>query len=192
MDIEYEATFKNINKNEIRKLLKKVGARLIKPEFMQKRVVFHLPKGHEIKGGWLRVRDEADKITMSLKVIDGNKIKDQKEICLTVNNFEEAENFLVLIGCEKKAYQENKRELWKLNNVEIMIDEWPFLEPFIEVEGKSEKTVRQVCKKLGLNYSEAIFSSTDVLIQQKYGISLDRINNKTPKIIFNMKNPFLK
>lgn len=191
MNIEYEATFINVNKDEIRKRLRKAGAKLIKPEFMQKRVVFNLPKGHEIKGGWLRVRDEADKITMSLKVIDGNKIEDQKETCLRVDNYSEAEKFLVSIGCEKKSYQENTRELWTLNNAEITIDEWPFLEPFVEVEGKSEKAVKLVCKKLKFDYSEAIFSSTDVLIQRKYGISLDRINNKTPKIVFNMKNPFL-
>lgn len=192
MNIEYEATFTDINKNEIRKKLRRNGAELIKPEFLQKRVVFHMPKGHEIKDGWVRVRDEQDKVTMSLKIVDGNKIKDQKEICLKVDNFKEAEKFLITLGCKKKAYQENKRELWKLDNVEIMIDEWPFLEPFIEVEGKSEKAVKLVCKKLELNYSNAIFSATDVLIQKKYGISLDRINNRTPKIIFNMKNPFLK
>ena len=43
MDIEYEATFVNINKDEIRKRLKNSGAKLIKPEFLQKRVVFYTP-----------------------------------------------------------------------------------------------------------------------------------------------------
>jgi hypothetical protein len=32
-----------------------------------------------------------------------------------------------------------------------MIDEWPFLEPFIEVEGGSELGVRQVSEKLGFD-----------------------------------------
>lgn len=36
MQIEYEATFININKDEIRARLKKVGATLVKPEFLQK------------------------------------------------------------------------------------------------------------------------------------------------------------
>ena len=53
MEIEYEATFSEIDKEEIRTMLKKVGARLVKNEFMQKRVVFNLPKGHEINGGGL-------------------------------------------------------------------------------------------------------------------------------------------
>ena len=44
MDIEYEATFVNINKDEIRKRLKDSGAKLIKPEFLQKRVNFNPSK----------------------------------------------------------------------------------------------------------------------------------------------------
>lgn len=190
MEIEYEATFIDINKENIRKKLKQIGAKLIRSEFLQKRVVFNLPKGHEIKGGWLRIRDEGDKITMSLKVVDGNNIKDQKEICLKVSNFQQAELFLTAMGCEKKAYQENKRELWLLDGVEITIDEWPFLEPFVEIEGKSEKAVRAVCKKLKSDYSKALFCAIGTIYSKKYGISEDIINNKTPKIIFKMKNPF--
>lgn len=191
MNIEYEAKFTNINKEEMRKRLIEVGAQLVRPEFLQKRVVFHLPEGHEIKGGWLRVRDEGDKITMSLKVIDGNEIKNQKEVCLVVDNFNEAEKFLTAIGCRKKSYQETKREVWKLDDVEIMIDEWPFLEPFVEIEGNSEESVKLIAEKLGFDYSQAIFSATDELIHRKYGISLDKINNETPRISFDMKNPFL-
>jgi len=189
--IEYKTKFINIDKEKLRKKLKEIGAKLVKPEFLQKRAVFHLPKGHQVKGGWLRVRDEEDKITMSLKVVDGDKIENQKEICLNVNNFKNAELFLTTIGCKKKAYQENKREIWILGGVEITIDEWPFLEPFVEIEGKSEKVVKETAKKLGFNYKEALFCSVDVLYNKKYGIPLNIINNQTPNITFNSPNPFI-
>jgi len=78
MIIEYEATFIDINKDEIRERLKKVNAKLIKPEFLQKRSVFDFPPGKEVKGGFIRVRDEGDKITLTLKIVDGNLITDQK------------------------------------------------------------------------------------------------------------------
>ena len=192
MKIEYEATFINIDKEKIRKKLKEVGAKLVKPEFLQRRVVFNLPKGQEIKGGWgwLRVRDESDKITMSLKVIDGNKIENQKEICLEVNDFPKAELLLTAIGCEKKAYQENKREIWVLEDVEITIDEWPFLEPFVEIEGDSESAVKKTAEKLEFNYKEALFCAVDTLYNKKYGVSFAVIN-KIPKITFEDKNPFI-
>ncbi|EKD58979.1 MAG: hypothetical protein ACD_56C00015G0007, partial [uncultured bacterium] len=67
MQIEYEATFANIDKDEVRDRLQKAGGRLIKSEFMQKRRNFNLPRGNEIEGGWMRVRNEGDKITMRLK-----------------------------------------------------------------------------------------------------------------------------
>lgn len=192
MQIEYEATFVNVNKDETRQKLKTVGAKLIKPEFLQRRVVFNLPKGHEIEGGWLRVRDEGDKITMSLKIIDGSKIENQREIYLEVNSFEEAEKFLVSLGCHKKAYQENKRELWKLDNMEITIDEWPFLEPFIEIEGKYESEVKGVTEKIGFNYKKALFCAVGTLYESKYGLSEEIINNNISRITFDIENPFLK
>ena len=189
MKIEYEATFINIDKEDIRKKLQKSGAKLTKPEFLQKRVVFNLPKGHEIKGGWLRVRDEVDKITMSLKVIDGDKIENQKEICVEVDNFQQAELLLTAIGCQKKSYQETKREIWALENVEITIDEWPFLEPFVEIEGNSESAVKKTAEKLGFNYKEALFCATDLLYNKKYGIPFAAIN-KISKLTFDGPNPF--
>lgn len=189
MDIEHEATFLNVDKKDIRKRLKNARAKLIKPEFFQKRVVFNTPKRIS-KYCWLRVRDEKDKITMSFKKIDGDKIENQKEINLVIDNFEKGVEFLESIGCFKKAYQETKRELWKLNRVEICINEWPFLEPFVEIEGQSEKKVKAVAKKLGFDYSKAWFCAVGLLYSKKYNIPCDIIDNKTPKITFNMNNPF--
>ncbi len=192
MQIEYEATFPSIDKNKARKCLKKAGAKLIRSEYLQKRIAFDLPKGHEIKGGWLRVRDEGDKITMSLKVVDGDKIHNQKEICIEVNDFNNTAILLKTIGCEQKAFQESKRELWRLKDVEITIDEWPFLEPFIEIEGRSEKAVQEVSMLIGFDYTKALFCSVDTLYSKKYGVSKQIINKETPKILFNSENPFIK
>lgn len=191
MDIEYEATFINIDKESIRKKLKELGAKLIKPEFLQKRVVFNLPKGFD-GYSWLRVRDEEDKITMSFKIVDGYKIENQKEIKLMIDDFKKGIEFLEAIGCHRKAYQETKREIWELDNVEICIDEWPFLEPFVEIEGKSEKEAKAVSKKLGFDYSKAWFCATGLIYSKKYNIPIEIIDNEISKITFNMENPFLK
>jgi len=190
MNIEYEATYTDINKNNIRKKLDQIGAKLIKPEFLQKRFVYHMPQGHEIKGGWIRIRNEGDKITMSLKVIDGNNIDDQKEIILKIDNLEEARKFLKSLGCKEKAYQETKRELWKIDDIEITIDEWPFLEPFIEIESDSETKVKAISKKLNFDYSQAKFCAIGTLYSEKYNIPQNLVDDKTPKLIFDMQNPF--
>ncbi len=191
MNIEYEATFLNVNKEKIRDRLKKVGAKLVRPEYLQKRIPFFLPNKENSKDAWLRVRDEGDKITLSLKTVDGDKIENQKEICLEVNDFDRAVKLLESIECQKKSYQETKRALWTLDNVEITIDEWPFLEPFVEVEGQSEGEVKQVSEKIGFNYDEALFCAVGKLYKMKYGIHPDEINT-IDRIVFNMENPFLK
>lgn len=154
-------------------------------------MVFNLPDDHHIKGGWMRVRDEGDKITLSLKSVIAGDIKTQKEICLKIDNFDNAVKFLEWLGYKNKAYQESKREFWIFDDVEVTIDEWPFLEPFVEIEGKSEEEVKKVSEKLGFNWQEAKFCSIDYLYSWKYGLSLDKINNHTPKIVFDMKNPFI-
>jgi adenylate cyclase, class 2 len=191
MGIEYEATFLNIDKDKIRNKLKDVGAELVRPEFLQKRFNFIPPKILS-KYSWVRVRDEGDKITMSYKAIKGDKIEDQKEIDLIVNDFNKAIDFLEIIGCKRKSYQETKREIWNLDNVEICIDEWPFLEPFIEIEGKSEKEVKAVSEKLGFDYSEAWFCAVGLIYSKKYNIPPEVINNEIKEITFSIKNPFLK
>lgn len=192
MEIEYEATFLDVNKEEIRERLRGIGAKLIKPEFMQKRVAFNLPKGHENGHAWLRARDEQDKITMTYKEINGKNIEDQKEINLVIDNFKAGEELLKRIGCEMKSYQETKREIWELDGAEICIDEWPFLEPFVEVEGKSKTGVKSVSEKIGFDYSKALFCGTTSIYSMKYNIPLEIIDNQIPKIIFDMENPFLK
>lgn len=188
MAIEYEATFADVNKAEIRDRLRKLGASLVKPEVFMKRVTFNLPLNDP--GKWARVRDEGNRITMSFKSVIGNGIESQKEVELIVNDFEDAAEFLDSIGCIRKAYQESKREVWELENVEVMIDEWPFLEPFVEIEGKDEKTVKAVAEKLGFDYSKAIFSSVDEQYSAKYGITEDQVVNHTPEIKFDGENPF--
>ncbi len=192
MKTEYEAMFVDIHKDSIRSKLKEAGANLIRLEFLQKRITFNLPDGVNLQGGWLRVRDEGDKITLSLKAVHGDGIESQKEILLTVNDFNEATELLTTLGCKQKSYQETKRELWKLGAVEITIDEWPFLEPFVEVEGSSEAEVKSTSELLGFDYNDALFCAVGMLYSKKYGIEESIINNKTPKIVFDMENPFLK
>ncbi len=190
MNIEYEATFPNIEKDDVRKRLRVAGAVLMRPEYLQRRIPFWLPNKENAENSWLRVRDEGDKVTLSLKTHDGESIENQKELCLEVNDFGDAVELLETIGCARKSYQETKRELWTLDGVEITIDEWPFLDPFVEVEGNGEVVVKNVSEKLGFDYGTALFCSVGSLYALKYGIHPDKINT-LEKLVFGMPNPFV-
>jgi len=195
MKIEYEATFFNIKKDEVRKKLKKIGAELLKPEVLMRRVVFEPPKHIDKNNGYIRVRDEGyGKITMTFKIQDkGAGIETEKESEIEIKSFNDGVQFLIDLGYKKKSEQESLRELWKIDNVEIMIDTWPFTETYIEIEGKNEENVRKIVEKLGFDWKDAHFGpSMARFISKKYGISENDINNKIPIIKFNTKNPFLE
>lgn len=181
----------NVNKNEVRERLRHAGAVLRRPEFLQRRVTFDLPPGKADTDIWLRVRDEGDKITLTLKAMRGKGIERQKEITLTVDNFRKAEMLLQAIGCQWRMYQENRREIWELDGVEVMLEKWPFLEPYLEIEGHSEEEVKQIAEKLGFDYSQALFCATGAIYKIKYGLAPDEIKGLT-RLIFEMKNPFPK
>lgn len=198
MAIEYEATFPNINKDKIRARLQDIGAVLEYPETLQKRSNFYPPK-NEDNASWIRVRDEGrDIITMSYKTVPdkADVISQQKEICLRVDSFEEAKDFLLSLGCREKSHQETKRELWRMDGVEITIDEWPFLNPFLEIESNSEKAVKNIAEKIGYNYQEALFCNVFYLYSQQYGIPIDdlkkRVSTELSRLTFFSKNPFDK
>lgn len=192
MEIEWEAKFLDIDKDRVRDKLSSIGAVLVKPETFYRRVVYFLPKGHEVSGGWIRVRDEGDKITMSFKVVENGNIESQKEVQLKIDNYENARLFLTNIGCREKAYQETRREVWQVGNTEITIDEWPYLNPYVEIEGKTEEEVRKVADILGFDFSLAVFGAADQIISKQYGISEDVINNEISRIVFDEPNPYLK
>ena len=192
MKTEYEATFLNINRGIITKKLQEIGATLERPEYMQRRITLELPPGKRNGNTWLRVRDEGDKVTLTLKSVDGKTIVGQKEILVVVDDFNSVVDLLESIGCEKKSYQESKRELWKLKSVEIAIDTWPFLETYIEVEGTSEQEVKETVVRLELNYREAIFDSVDEIYKRKYGKTIDDLSKAIKNnFTFSIENPFL-
>jgi len=135
-------------------------------------------------GEWIGLRKVNDKSTLTYKNRKGLGISDTEEIEVEVEDFDKTAQLLSKLGCWTGLYyQENKRELWDLEGVEIAIDEWPFLEPFVEVEGPNETEVRKISEKLGFDYSKAIFSSTDEQYSAKYGISEAEVVNKIPSLI---------
>ncbi len=181
MQTEFEATFLRIDKEDIRARLKASGAKLAYPETLLKRDVFDPPL--PIKDGWLRVRREADGATMSLKVVDGDKIENQKEVELRVDNYERGVEFLLAIGARHKAYQENLRESWRLADAEVTIDTWPGLRSFVEIEGEDEEAVRRAAETLGFDYGQAYFCAVDIVYQKELGIPTAVID-KMPLITF--------
>jgi adenylate cyclase class 2 len=194
MAIEYEATYLNVDKKKFREKLKEIGAILIRSEYLQKRYSFNLESFGRNFWEWVRVRDEGDKITMAYKCIPvESSIEDQKEVELEISDMNLGVEFMKNLGARMTNYSENLRERWILNGVEIDIDTWPYLESYVEVEGKNKEEVMNVSKILDFDFNKAEFCGVGKIYEMKYGVHPDKISkNRVIQLTFDGINPFLK
>lgn len=169
MQTEIEVKFLNINHDVIRAKLKKLGAVCEQPMRLMRRAIFDFPDGRFQKNNHsqrLRVRDEGDKITVTYK--QKNDTPYPYEIETTVGSFDEMIKLFEAIGLVAVSFQESKREIWRYKEVEVVLDEWPWLEPYIEIEGADEPTIQNAAKELGYDWKNAEFGSVDTAYRKQY------------------------
>ena len=183
MKNEIEAKFLSVNKDSMRIKLNEVFFVLKTPEYMMRRKTFDFSYLASGRNKWGRVRQEYDKVTMTIKEARGSGINDTYEVELVVNNFDIACSFFESCDIHPQAFQENKREVWVRSGVEVTIDLWPGLKPFVEVEGESESVVRSVSRELGFNFEQAVFGSIDMIYEIELGIPAKTIIS-LPEITF--------
>ena len=172
MQTEIEAKFLNLNHDDIRAQLKKLGVECVQPMRLMRRRNFDYPdKRLEKIGGWIRVRDEGNKVTLSYKQLNDRSLHGTKEINVEVSDFQATCDLLETIGIKSFGYQESKRESWALDGVEVDLDEWPWIKPFIEIEALTEEKLKSVINKLGLKLANAKHGSVEVAYQAEYKIS---------------------
>ena len=185
MKTEIEAKWLNIDLNLIRKNLESIGAVLVKPDRLMVRSPFDFPDfSLEKKHGWVRVRNEGDKTTLSYKQVDDRTLHGTKEITIIVDDFDATCDFLNAIGLEAKSFQETRRESWKLGETEIELDTWPWIPSFIEIEAKTEDDIRNVTAKLGLDFADALHGSVELAYQNIYDVTEEEIDH-WDKIVFS-------
>jgi adenylate cyclase, class 2 len=172
METEIEGKFTNIDKEDIRTRLQKLGARLKQPERLMRRKNFDYPDGSLEKiGGWIRLRDESGKVTLAYKRLHDRTLHGTKEVSIEVNNFDKTADLLVAIGFEMKSYQETMRESWELEGSDIEIDTWPWIPPFVEIEAKDEQALKKTAEKLGFEWAQIKHGSVENVYQENYNVT---------------------
>lgn len=191
METEIEAKFLDIDPDEIRAKLRALGGVLVHPERLMRRCVFDFDDNRlDAVGAWVRVRDEGDRVTMSFKQQNDDTLHGTKDITVTVGNFEKACEFLTMTGLVQKSCQETKRETWTIGDVEVVIDTWPWIPTFIEVESANEASLRSLVDRLGLSMRHARHGGVaSGVYQQYYEIDAPTINHH-PEIRFSLDPPW--
>jgi predicted adenylyl cyclase CyaB len=189
---EFEAKFYPVDKEEYRKKLLSIGAKLTIPERKMIRVV---ADGRDNPGfdksGYIRIRDEGNVIRLSLKktAAETGKLTDQKEIDVEVSDFEKTKIILETAGVTFNRRQETLREEWEYKGAQITIDTWPGLSTYSEIETSSEEKVKEIADELGFDWNKKMIIPAGDVYVKVYGIPMEEVLEKISNITLE-KNPF--
>lgn len=167
MNTEIEAKFLRINRDELREKLQSIGGILEYPLRTMRRIVVQSDAMKD-DGAYVRVRDEGDKVTLTYKRKDSNTVDGVQEAETEVKDFDTAATILRGLNFPWVSYQESKREKWHVGAVEVVLDEWPWIAPFAEIEGPSEESIRAVTAQLGFSWEDAVFGSVMQVYRVEY------------------------
>lgn len=170
MKTEIEVKFCDVDIEDIRSRLTSAAAVCEQPMRLMKRALIEEPH-HAAEKSFLRIRDEGDKVTLAFKRRSNPAnptIDNTKEIEVTVSSFDDTVELFREAGWEYKTFQESRRETWKLGPAEVVIDEWPWLPPYIEIEAETEVEVRAAAEALGLDWASANYGHIDDVYRQYY------------------------
>lgn len=192
MQTEIEVKFLNINHDAMRKKLQAAGGVCEQPMRLMRRTILDFPdlRLEKTYDGYVRVRDEGNRTMLTYKQFAQDLgIDSAKEIETTVGDYQATIALFKKIGLQVKSEQETKRENWRLGNCEVVLDEWPWLKPYIEIEGATEADLQMAAKKLGLNWDDAVFGSVTVAYRAEYDIPREISVAKNSRIAFDEPVP---
>lgn len=130
---------------------------------------------------WMRIRKTNDKTMIAIKsIIDGEgeyNIDDVREFEIEVPSFEEGMELLNHLGFYHQRHQVKMRIAYDYKKTEIVIDKWPMLNPYIEVEGNTKEEIDETVKMLGFDPKDEIVINTDD-VYKMIGIDIYSKENK--------------
>ena len=187
VELEYEAKFLDINHDELVKKIKLLGATLEHPNTFYRRSVFELC---DSKKGYVRVRDEGDKTTLTAKIYKNPDYPEEFELEIK-DGFEKGKAFLSSLNINEKAYHETIREKWylklgkkKIDICEIAFDCVPGLPMYVEIECKTERNLNKAIKLLDLDKYEKRYGAYGKTYVEYYGMTETEINNEINSLTF--------
>lgn len=187
----YEAKFYPVVRDEMRAKLTALGVKQILPERKMRRSLLQQYQNTQLKCDYIRIRDEGNvtRISAITHAKEGGLISDRKQIDIFTSSYEESIKLFQSMGFTFDTYQEMLREVWRLENVEMKIDTWPGLQPFMEIHAGSEEQVKLVAEKLGFNWERRVITDVTSIFMKVYHLTDKEALHFLTNITFE-KNPF--
>jgi len=120
----------------------------------------------------LRLRKQVDgenqKIILTYKgPKQKSHFKSRTEIEIEVSDFEVAAQLLTALGYEKALVFEKRRQVWRLADCEVCLDELPLLGSFVEIEAPGEQQITDILEKMDLAHLGHVNESYAQLMRAK-------------------------
>ena len=170
MHSEIECRLLKVDVADFIKKIKEQGATFI-GDWIQVRYIYDFNPVKE--NSWIRLRTNGVETTLTIKEIQSSTIDGTKESEIVVSDFNTTDELLNKLGYHARSKQENRRIRYMLDDVEIDIDFWPMITPYVEFEGKSEQAIKNLCHKLDLDFNELSTLDVDKLYKH-YGVDLKK------------------
>jgi adenylate cyclase class 2 len=114
--------------------------------------------------------------TIKVVIVPDKKFKIRKEYETKIDNFKIFKKQLEILGFKQTMLQEKKRTTYKYKNSEIVIDTYPKIPSYIEVEGTKEE-IEEIVNKL--NYKMEDTTQTNVYsLFEKYNVDARELRFK--------------
>jgi adenylate cyclase class 2 len=164
---ETEAKFYVLNLTKIEVRLQDLGARLIQSRVLETNIRFDLPDDRlQSDRRVLRLRRDTDaRLTYKSASTNEQGVLSRTEIEFIVEDFEKAKQFLEALDYQPIFYYEKYRTTYELDGILIMLDELPYGN-FVEIEGETIESIRQVSDALNLKWNAAIGTSYSSLFKR--------------------------
>ena len=163
---EIEVKFLLRDRDALLRRLHDVGGERLYPETFEDNIVLDRRGELRTKGSLLRVRKFGKYSIATYKgpmSIEGG-VKSREEVQTGVESFELAIQLFDSLGFKPVFRYQKFREVWRVRDVEVVIDRTPIGEYF-EIEGNLE-TIRTLATDLGMNMDQALRHSYADLYRQ--------------------------
>ncbi len=176
---ELEMKFYISRREELEMMLNKFG-QLIAPRVLEVNLRFDTPdRSLTAAGKVLRLRrDSKSRVTYKGEGRLEGGANLRRELEFTVSDFDTARALFEALGYQVYTIYEKYRTTYKMDNVEVVVDELPTGD-FLEIEGPDSESIKRAAQELGLNWEAGIMDSYTVLFERlkgKLGLTFRDLN----------------
>ena len=172
MYIEIEAKLKVDSLESVAEKLRRSGAEFISEQLQKDYYYDDLNSKFVKSDSCLRIRQQRDnggeRIFLAYKgPKHKSNFKKRAEIEIEVSDIEKTHKLLSALGYKESIVVEKKRNLWRLRDCFVALDDVSDLGSFVEIEGSDDKKIAEVQKRLGLENLQHISKSYAELLAEK-------------------------